>query len=114
MHFEQSYIFDIDTSISLGLILNELVTNSYKHALKESRELGMLMQLRETEKDHFELTSKDNGQPMTTSFEEATKKGFGLRLASRLTKQLQGDLNYSYTGGNEFRMVSWEKRRGCL
>lgn len=112
LDFDKEYIFDIDTSISLGLILNELVTNSYKHAVEEGRELRLKLTMVEWKPDQYELTYLDNGAEMATSFEEATKKGFGLRLASRLSKQLQGVFSYEYRDGNEFKVrFAGEKAR---
>lgn len=112
LNFSRPFIFDIDTSISLGLILNELVTNSYKHAVAETRNLELELSLEELSEDQYLLTYRDNGQPMKTTLAEATQKGFGLRLASRLSKQLQGAFTYDYHGGNEFKVgFAGEKAR---
>lgn len=107
--------FDLDTSISLGLILNELLTNSYKHAISKNHYLEILLKLQLRKDGMFNLTCQDNGYPMPHTFEQMTKKGFGLKLASRLTKQLHGSLNYSYNSGNTFTIVfADEKKRMTL
>ncbi|MCE7996358.1 MAG: hypothetical protein HEP71_30545 [Roseivirga sp.] len=102
LEFESNTIFDIDTSISLGLILNELVTNSYKHALLLQRKLELTVGLEALGAGMFNLVYKDNGEAIKEPFAEVIKKGFGLRLASRLAKQLQGKLDYNYDQGNRF------------
>lgn len=102
MNFKSDPAFDIDTSISLGLILNELVTNSYKHAVLLQRELELTVELEDLQGGRFNLLYKDNGEVIKAPFAEVIKKGFGLRLASRLAKQLQGKLDYAYNGGNVF------------
>lgn len=104
-HFQEDYVFDIDTSISLGLILNELITNSYKHAVWLERELELLITLRPAGPGVFSLEYKDNGEEISIPFEQAIKQGFGLRMASRLAKQLQGKLEYSYQSGNLFAIT---------
>jgi len=107
--------FDLDTSISLGLILNELLTNSYKHAISKNHYLEILLKLQLRKDGMFNLTCQDNGYPMPHTFEQMTKKGFGLKLASRLTKQLHGSLSYSYNSGNTFTIVfADEKKRMTL
>ncbi len=103
--FEDDYIFDIDTSVSLGLILNELITNSYKHTSLDNSTLKIELRLKEGSNRMLSLTYWDNGNEMETSFTEAIKKGFGLRLASRLAKQLQGNLTYQFNDGNTFKLA---------
>ncbi|MCE7996359.1 MAG: hypothetical protein HEP71_30550 [Roseivirga sp.] len=102
LKFESNRTFDIDTSISLGLILNELVTNSYKHALLSQRKLELTIGLEAIGEGIFNLQYKDNGEAIKEPFAEVIKKGFGLRMASRLAKQLQGKMEYRYDNGNLF------------
>ncbi len=102
LDFKSNPAFDIDTSISLGLILNELVTNSYKHALLLQRDLELNVGLEDRGRGMFSLMYQDNGEAIQQPFSELVKKGFGLRMASRLAKQLQGKLDYAYDKGNIF------------
>lgn len=102
LEFESNRTFDIDTSISLGLILNELVTNSYKHAVLSRRKLELTIGLKARGNGMFNLQYKDNGEAIKEPFAEVIKKGFGLRMASRLAKQLHGKLDYTYDQGNLF------------
>lgn len=115
LDFDKDYIFDIDTSISLGLILNELITNSYKHALLNQQDLNLQIKVETLDKAYFRMTYSDNGKAMDIPFEEAIKKGFGLRLASRLSKQLQGNFEYAYKDGNQFSVnFATEETRNSL
>tara|TARA_R110001592_G_scaffold3407_4_gene19171 strand:+ start:1256 stop:3217 length:1962 start_codon:yes stop_codon:yes gene_type:complete len=103
--FENHPNFDLDTSISLGLILNELLTNSYKHVVVENNQLELMLKLHSRKDGMFNLTYQDNGASLPDTLEEMTKKGFGLRLASRLATQLHGKLDYEYDCGNRFTIV---------
>lgn len=103
--FDKDYVFDIDTSISLGLILNELITNSYKHALLDKRELEIGLALKADKDGYFRMAYSDNGSPIAAPFDEVVKKGFGLRLASRLSRQLQGAFEYEYRNRNCFTVT---------
>ncbi len=105
LDFKSNPAFDIDTSISLGLILNELVTNSYKHALLLQRDLELKVGLTDLGQGMFALAYKDNGEAIRQPFSEVVKKGFGLRMASRLARQLQGKMDYTYQKGNLFTIT---------
>lgn len=115
LDFDKDYVFDIDTSISLGLILNELITNSYKHAILNKKNLNLRIMLESTSMDYYRMTYSDDGKAIDIPFEEAVKKGFGLRLASRLSKQLQGNFDYMYKDGNQFSVTfATEETRNAL
>ncbi|GAB5526707.1 MAG: hypothetical protein Roseis2KO_45790 [Roseivirga sp.] len=102
LEFASNPTFDIDTSISLGLILNELVTNSYKHAVLLQRDLALSIKLEDLGEGMYSMHYKDNGEAIKEPFSEVVKKGFGLRMASRLARQLQGKMEYSSDHGNLF------------
>ena len=102
LEFDDAYVFDIDTSISLGLILNELITNSYKYALADKRELKIGLYLKKEGDDMYQMMYSDNGPEIKVPFQQLVKKGFGLRLASRLSRQLQGTFAYEFENENRF------------
>ena len=80
---------DIDFAITLGLILNEIVTNTLKHNLGQKK---LKIELSFVKKNNtYELKVSDNGK----GFDIATvqkKNTLGMRLISILTKQLEGEL----------------------
>ena len=55
------------------------------------------------------MVYSDNGPEIIKTQEELVKEGFGLRLASRLSRQLQGKFDYQYKNRNEFR-ISFAKK----
>ncbi len=96
-----NHSFDIDTAIPLGLIVNELVTNSYKYGFAEtSKELSI--ELRKTEENTYKLTVKDNGKGLPPEFDFVKARSLGLRLVRRLAKQLHGSAEYSNDNGCVF------------
>ena len=105
MNFDKDYSYDLDTSISLGLILNELFTNAYKYAASEDQELMIKINLNEQHQGYYQLDFIDNGDAMKAPFSELVNKGFGLRLSSRLARQLQGTFSYEYDHGNKFSII---------
>lgn len=88
---------DIDRAIPFGLILNELVSNSFKYAFPEGNENGKIyIHIRKNgEQGFFEYT--DNGVGLPEDTEERTSTSMGIRLMNRLANQLQSTLNIDKT-----------------
>ncbi len=84
---------DIDRAIPFGLILNELVSNSFKYAFPEDKEDGRIyIHLRKNgDQGFFEYT--DNGIGLQEDSEERASSSMGIRLMNRLVNQLQSTLN---------------------
>ncbi len=89
---------DIDRAIPFGLILNELVSNSFKYAFPESDENGKIyIHLRKNgDQGYFEYT--DNGVGLPEDTDERANSSMGIRLMNRLVNQLQSKLNVDKTG----------------
>jgi two-component sensor histidine kinase len=96
-------VLDVDTAISIGLITNELITNSLKYAFTEKQHGAIKISL--TEEQNVENTegvfllkiSDDGiGKPIEG---KAKGTGFGSQLVALLTKQLDGKLNYEVNHG---------------
>ncbi|MDP3471640.1 MAG: sensor histidine kinase, partial [Algoriphagus sp.] len=81
---------DVDLAIPIGLIVNELISNSLKYAFPENRfgEIGVRL----VEKDsHLFLMVTDNGVGMTSD-PPILGTGFGTELIRLLTVQLDGKM----------------------
>lgn len=88
---------DIDRAIPFGLILNELVSNSFKYAFPDDDENGKIyIHLRKNgEQGYFEYT--DNGVGLPEDTDDRTNSSMGIRLMNRLVNQLQSTLNIDKT-----------------
>jgi len=84
---------DIDRAIPFGLILNELVSNTFKYAFPDGDDSGKIyIHLRKNgEQGYFEYS--DNGVGLPDDTDERTNNSMGLRLINRLVNQLQSKLN---------------------
>lgn len=98
-------MFDVDTAIPLALIVNEIITNSYKHAFTQEKENKLYISLKELEKGVFELIIKDNGTGISEGFDIKNSTTLGLRLISRLIKQLHGELQCINENGAKFIII---------
>ena len=96
---------DIDTAIPLGLMLNELITNSCKYAYNGSGSGIMEISFSQTSTGHYELIHKDNGPGLPEGMDPVKLKSLGLRLINRLAQQLHGKLEYSYEKGARFKIT---------
>ncbi|MGF1560418.1 MAG: histidine kinase dimerization/phosphoacceptor domain -containing protein [Flavobacteriaceae bacterium] len=89
---------DIDRAIPFGLILNELVSNSFKYAFPTSEDNGKIyIHLRQiaNQEGFFEYT--DNGVGLPDDTDERANSSMGIRLMNRLVNQLQSTLNIDKT-----------------
>ena len=93
---------NIETSIPLGLIINEIVTNSVKYAFPKSK--GMVMIKLKSLDEHMELTIADNGIGMPADLDIENSKTLGLQLVNNLVNQLDGKLEIDTREGTEFKI----------
>ncbi len=83
---------DVEVAISIGLISNELITNSFKHAFNNIPEPKLFISFKR-DQTNFILSVKDNGVGVSEKIEKST---FGMELIGLLTKQLKGILVIEY------------------
>lgn len=95
----------LDYANPIGLIVNELVTNSIKHGFKNVEEGEISIQMRKTEKI-YEFVYSDNGVGMKEE-ERAQKvnKTFGTRLITSLVEEMNGTLKIEYDKKLTYRIT---------
>lgn len=89
-----SIFLDIDTSIPLGLILNELITNSFKYAFTNNNNPTINLEFEIIDSENYKLIYKDNGKGLPTNYNITKANTLGIRLINKLAKQLSGKLHY--------------------
>ena len=82
---------DVDRAIPIGLILNELVSNSFKYAFAENKEGNIYITL-QNKGEEYEFEYKDDGKGLPDDFEQTSIGSMGLRLIRRLANQLRSNL----------------------
>lgn len=98
---------NLDIMIPLGLIVNELISNSLKYAFPNEREGIIKISIQELN-EKLQLLVEDNGQGMISNDKGEFKKGFGYRLIQMLIAQLEASINIKNESGT---MIEIELRK---
>lgn len=93
---------NVNTAIPCGLILNELLTNCYKHAFK-GRTSGAIHVWFTKSNHHMTLIVKDNGVGLPPDYEK--KESLGLTVIQSLSEQLEGNHKFSNDNGTCFELT---------
>ncbi len=92
---------DVDTAISIGLLINELVTNAIKHAFEGHRSPELSLTVKRVESDMLMLSFRDNGPGFHYP---GSGKGFGMKLIGLLLRKLKAALHQPDPNTLEVRM----------
>lgn len=104
---------EIEMAIPVGLIINELVTNSIKHGFSPDKKGKIAVIFKKTGPD-YNLTVKDNGKGLPCDLNFADSLSLGMELVQALTDQLEGVLKYNGDNGTcvkiQFKNVYYSPR----
>ncbi|NYB51251.1 MAG: PAS domain S-box protein [Methanobacteriaceae archaeon] len=105
----------IDTAIPLGLIMNELLTNSLNHAFQEGQN-GEIKISAKLEGDGYLVTISDNGVGFPDDIDFYQTRSLGLQLVNTLVDQIKGDIKLETEHGKgtkfelRFKEVKYKAR----
>ena len=107
MNLVENLFFDMDTAIPLGMIVNELVSNSLKHAFPERDKGEIQIKLYRDENEDcksniFILIVSDNGIGIPENLEIEDLDSLGMQLVTTLVDQLDGEFELKRNNGTEF------------
>ena len=105
----ESYIaphlnFDLNVAIPCGIILNELLSNAFKHAF-QNQDSGIIEVFIEREKNLFLMRIVDNGSGFDYKDKIESSNSLGLILIQSLAEQLDGSFQYFGNKGSDFRLL---------
>lgn len=96
LHVEVEYIMlDVDTAIPVGLILNELISNSLKYAFPDGRAGNLYVSLKE-KNAQLELLVRDDGVGVSG---EIKSSSFGMKLLNAFKNKLDSDYEIKSSNG---------------
>lgn len=90
---------NINTAIPLSLIINEIITNCYKHAFTGKEKGNIEINLTKSDSEKYILKIRDNGNGLQENFDPKKLQSVGFDLIQGLTKQLEGNFNFGSENG---------------
>jgi len=101
---------DINSAIPLGLIINELISNSLKYAFPEGRTGEIAISV--TKEEHtLTIIFRDTGVGIPAELDWQNTQSLGLRLVNTLVDQMTGTIELDRSTGTQFTMVMHEKEQ---
>ena len=95
---------DIETAVPCGLIINELISNSLKHAFKGREGRGTIFVTFKSVNCRYVLEIGDDGVGLPKGFEPSDSSSMGMEIVSILTQQLDGRLRVDGANGARFEI----------
>jgi two-component sensor histidine kinase len=128
MDIENDLFFDMDTAIPLGIIVNELISNSLKHAFPDrdkgkiqikfccEKKLECINCIEESKNENcnstsFTLTVSDDGVGVPENLKIEDIESLGLQLVIFLIDQLDGELELKRNNGTQYTMRFTEAKK---
>lgn len=114
LDLEENIFFDMDYAVPLGIIINELVSNSLKYAFPGKNEGKIRIELHRDENEEYEkegckntsftLTVSDNGVGISENLDIEEIDSLGLQLVTSLVEQLDGEFELERNKGTKFNI----------
>jgi two-component sensor histidine kinase len=111
MDIEEDVFFDMDTAVPLGIIVNELISNSLKYAFfdRDKGEITIRLyrengesKIEGNKSTNYVLSVSDNGIGIPEDLDIEDLDSLGLQLVTTLVDQLDGELELKKNKGTEF------------
>jgi len=97
--------FSLDDAIPCGLIINELVSNSLKHAFSKNYDGKIIVTLKKTKNNKKLLDVYDNGIGFPKDLDYINSDTLGLKLISTITKQMDGKISIEKNNGTHVKII---------
>jgi len=95
----------LDYAIPCGLMVNELVSNSLKHAFNGRENGTVQIQMHSRESGTIELIVEDNGVGMPQDLDIRETRSLGMQLIHNLVTQIDGNLSVENKDGTQFKIL---------
>jgi len=103
LHIDVPVLYlDIDSAVPLGLIMNELLTNSFKYAFNDAGTGEISLKIDTVAEGKYELRYTDSGPGLPVDFDLNDATTLGMQLIIDLGRQIGGKVKYEYKNGASF------------
>ncbi len=96
---------DIEKLMSIGLILNEILSNAFKYAFNGSQKGAIDISMHKISPDKLELKVKDSGKGITIEMIDAPTNSLGMRLITAFSEKLNAAMSIDNTNGTEYKLI---------
>lgn len=100
----KNIFFDIDTAVPLGLIINELSTNTFKYAFPKNQR-GMFAVKVTKDETRYCMIVQDDGVGIANNNTKEKSTSLGLNLIKMLCDQLEGEYSFDHNKGTRFELT---------
>lgn len=98
-------LLPLNIAIPCGLLVNELITNSLKHAFPDDRPGEIRISLTRIDGDRVGLVASDDGVGIPASLDLANTGSLGIKLVNLLSEQIDGEISIRRENPTEFTVV---------
>lgn len=105
---QDNVALNINTSIPLGLLINEIITNSLKHGIQSDGEI--YINITNDGNNQYTLCIGDNGKGYDSNFDAENSNSLGLQLVNSLTEQLSGNINRDLSKAGTHYIIQFEEQ----
>jgi two-component sensor histidine kinase len=95
----------MDIAIPCGLIINELISNSFKYAFVNQPAGVISIHFKDLQDDNFVLTVADNGVGIPADMNILKTKSLGMKIMHKLVQQIDGELQNDFSNGTKFTIT---------
>jgi two-component sensor histidine kinase len=95
----------IDTAIRCGLIINELISNSFKYAFNGNSNGMIGINFAELADSEYQLIVSDNGIGIPANIDITKTKSLGMKILHKLVQQIDGTLQSDFSNGTKFTIT---------
>ncbi len=95
----------MDIAIPCGLIINELISNSFKYAFADKSTGTISIHFKHIIEDQFQLIVSDNGIGIPDKIDITKTKSLGMKILQKLVQQIEGELKYDFSNGTKFTII---------
>lgn len=103
INFDDIY-FDIDSSMTMGLLTNEMTTNAMKHAFHSQKQPIIQVDILQTIQNRIFYIFSDNGAGLPKGIDFKNPETLGLQLIHILASQLDGDIDMENKKGTKYTL----------
>jgi PAS domain S-box-containing protein len=98
-------LLPVDIATPCGLIINELVTNSFKHAFSGKESGTIKVKFRYSSGDYMQIQVADDGIGMPPDFSVSSNSSLGMMIFHSLCEQVKAFVKTDFSNGVKFELV---------